>query len=255
MSRARSGFALVAALLGTAAAFAQPASGVARVADKKLEDTPRLTVRGDAELKKPADEIYLRIGVVTENTDAGEALDANTERMNAVVKVLERAGLTKDEYKTGRFQIRPKYTRRPRQVDADWTPKIVGYSVTNSISIETKKIDQAGRYIAEANRAGANSADVAGFGLAEPRMYRAEAIRKATENALRDAREMAEAAGLRLVRIININLDSAATPRGPEASPMMMSRARGADSGAPPIEAGDVTIRAAVSVSYEIAPQ
>lgn len=242
--------ALAATFLTTPATLAQTTEPV--VPDKKLEDVAKLTVRGEIELKKAADQIRLRVGVVTEATEAGEALEQNSTKMRDVVAALKRTGLTDDEYETGRFQIRPKYTRRPRQPDADWSPKIIGYEVTNSVSIETKKLDIAGDVISAGNRAGANTVEVTGFALSNPREFRPELIAGATRNGLADARALAEAANLRLVRIISISLDGMSTRA---ESMMMASRGRAmADSSTPPIEAGDVSLRANVNIVYEIAP-
>jgi uncharacterized protein YggE len=190
---------------------------------------------------------------VTENRDAGEALQQNTDLMNAVVSAIEKVGLTDDEYETGRFRIRPQYSRRPHRPESDWKPQIIGYEVTNSVVITTKQLDLAGEVIQAANQAGANTVDVAGFSLSDPRAYRAEAIREATQHAIADAQALADAASLHLVRILAINLDH--TPvRGPEKLYRGMQAAADA-GGPPPITAGDVTIRASVNIVYEIAPR
>lgn len=226
----------------------------AKDATRKLEDTPKLTVRGDVELKKPADQLRLRVGVVTEHREAAQALDANNTRMLEVVEALKRVGLSKDEYETGRFRVRPNYSRRPRQASPEWKPQIVGYEVVNDVLIKTHQLDMAGEIIEETNRVGANTIEVLGFTLAKPRTYRGEAIAGATKNALSDAKALAEAAGLDLVRILSIQLDQMSSP----VSERMMQRggmAMAADGGsAPPITPGDVTIRAGVTIVYEIAP-
>jgi len=230
-------------------------TGSAAAEERKLEDTSKLTVRGEAELRKPADQLRLNIGVVTEGDEAASTLRENTDRMKAVVAAIEKIGLTDDEYKTGRFRIRPTYSRRPRQPAADWKPKITGYEVVNSIVVRTKQLDLAGKLIETANKAGANTVDVVAFELADPRTHRAEAIRDATKNAVADARTLAEAAGLDLVRIIIINLDH--TPASSPEMTFINTRSRAmADSGAaPPLTPGDVTVRAGVTIVYEIAPR
>ncbi len=221
---------------------------------RKLEDTPKLTVRGEAELDKPADELQIRIGVVTENREAAEALDENSSRMLDVVEALKHAGLEKNEYETGRFQVRPNYSRRPRQAGPDWKPQIIGYEVVNDILVKTGKLDMAGELIEQANKAGANTIDVLGFTLSDPRKHRAEAIATATRNARADAEALAEAAGLRLVRVLAINLDSTPTPVREMASQRMMAMAADGSGATPPITPGDVTVRAGVTMIYEIAP-
>ncbi len=221
-------------------------------ADEVDAVVPVLTVRGDAQLEKPADELRIRVGVVTESDEAPTALRENSRQMNDVIDALKKTGLTDKEYQTSQFQIQPVYTRRPRQAPVDWKPKIVGYRVTNSLNVKTKKLELAGELIQAANEAGANSIDSISFGLADPRTHRDEAIRAATSNALTDARTLADAASLRLVRVLSITLDQAAAPR-PTIQRMSAGMAMAEAAIPPPIQPGDVTVHANVTVVYEIA--
>jgi uncharacterized protein YggE len=213
---------------------------------------PKLTVRGQSELEKPADRLNLKIGVVTEHADAREAMTANSSLMNDVLKAVGRVGLKKDEYQTGRFRVRPVYERRPRGAEQDWQPRILHYEVANSIRVKTQQLDLAGEIIDAATQAGANDVGDIHFDLARPRTYRQEAITKATNNAVKDARTLAEAAGVRLVRLLSINLDQTGL------RPPVARRSRGVAAASmestPPIAAGDVTVSAGVSLVYEIAP-
>ena len=224
----------------------------ATAADGVETIVPSLTVRGDAQLDKPADELRIRVGVVTESDEAPTALRENSRQMNDVIDALKKTGLTDKEYQTSQFQIQPMYTRRTRQSPVDWKPKIIGYRVSNSLNVKTKKLELAGELIQAANEAGANSIDSISFGLADPRTHRAEAIRAATANALTDARTLAEAAGLRLVRVLSITLDQAAAPQPIPIQRMSAGMAM-AEAAPPPIQPGDVTVRASVTVRYEIA--
>ncbi len=220
-----------------------------------LDDLPRLTVRGDAVLHKPADQLRLRVAVVTEGAEAGACVSENNRRMTAVVKAIEKCGLDKAEYQTGRFSIQPRYNRRPRQADENWTRRIIGYEVTNSLAIRTKQMHLAGEIIEAANNAGANSVDGITFDLANRRTHRAEAIVAATGNARSDAAILARSAEVRLVRIISINLDDS---RPPTPGPRMLraeSMAAGVAATAPPIQPGDVPVQASVTIVYEIAPR
>ncbi len=213
----------------------------------------KLTVRGDAQLHKPADQLRLNVGVVTEATQAGEALQENSRRMVDVVEALEEVGLTKGEYETGQFNLQPQYSRRPRQAGPEWRPQIISYQVTNTLSIKTKRLDLAGELIEAANQAGANSIGAIGFDLADPRTHRAEAIAAAAANALADAHSLADAASVQLVRIITITLDEPA-----HWQPIRTMAAReglaAAAAPPPPIIPGKITVRAGVTVIYEIAP-
>lgn len=238
--------ALLAMLLPVTNALSAPQN------DEK--EITKLAVRGTAELKKPADELRLTVGVITVHRDATEAMQENAKRMTAVIRAIKKAGLDDDEFETGRFRVMPRYSRRPRQPDPDWRPRIVDYEVTNTLNIATRQLDLAAKLIDSANRAGANTIDSISFGLANPRMYRAEAIKEATRHAIEDANVLAESAALKLVRIMSMTLDSA-QPQPPAPMSRRMMMASGAAEASTPIVPGDVTIRATVNIVYEIAPR
>lgn len=220
--------------------------------ETKLDERPNLTVRGEALLKVPADQMHLNIAAVTHAETADRALDQNTALMENVIQALKKTGLTEDEYQTGQFQIDPEWSPRPRQTPEEWRPRIVGYSVTNRLAIKTKKLTLAGKLIGAATDAGANAIDSIVFDLADPRKYRGQAIQQATANALADARSLADAASVKLVRVLTLSLDNAvATPFRVGAE----SFARGAmtaEAAAPPISSGEVTVQAGVMLVYEI---
>lgn len=209
-----------------------------------------LVVKGSAELRRPADRANLAIAVVTEHAEAGTALERNNEAMRRVVSALVAVGLEEREYETGRFSLRPTYSRRPRQPAEDWKPQITGYEVTNSLTVRTTRLDRVGAIVEAANRAGANSVNVVGFDLADPQKYRLEAIREATRQARSEAAALAAAADVSLVRILRIALD-ASEPKPAEMAFTMAARSA-ESAGGPPIVAGDVTLSAIVHISYEI---
>ncbi len=222
--------------------------------DQEKPDPAILTVRGDATLEKPADQLRVSIGVVTEHASASTAMAENAERMDDVVRAMRKAGLTEQEYETGRFSLQPQYSRRPRNAEPDWKAQIIGYRVTNELTVKTERIEMAGKLLEACTSAGANSINSISFTLADPRVHRAEAIATATRHARADAKVLADAAGQRLIRIRSISLDQAdwrppipLAQRGGGAMAM-------AESMPPPIAPGDVTIRASVTIVYEIAP-
>lgn len=219
------------------------------------EDVARLHVRGTAELEKPADQLRISIGVVTEDDDATQAMNDNSRRMRRVLEAVEDAGLEDDEYETGSFQVRPVYSQRPprQQMEENWRPRIIAYSVTNTINVKTQQLELAGEIIQAANEAGANTIDSIQFTLADARTHRAEAIAVATANARQDARALAGAAGVQLVRVLEVRLDDAQPIRPPQPFGYERAMATQADSSAP-VSPGDVTVRSSVNLVYEIKP-
>jgi uncharacterized protein len=217
-----------------------------------FDEVPQLAVRGEALLSVPADQMQMNMGVVTSADTAEEALELNTQKMKRVEKALLKTGLVKDEYRTGRFQIQPKWMPRPRQAPKDWQPRIAGYSVTNSLQVKTRKLKLAGKLIEAGIEAGANQINSIIFNLADPRKFRSRAIEKATANAKADAASLARAAGVNLAGILLLKLENTAeVPKKLRLANFMESAAPRGDV-SPPISPEDVTVRASIMLIYRI---
>lgn len=211
---------------------------------------PKITLSAQGLIFKPADELQITISVVELGENAEAVLASNSTKMQAVIANLEGIGLTKEDYRTGRFNIHPTYTPYPKDPPSNWKPSINGYEVTNSITIKTNKITLAGKMIDAANKAGANSIENIHFALHDARSHWHEAISIATTNAINDANVIAQAASVKLGRLLSISLDST-NCINPRANNIYFAKSMGADA-VPPIEGGDVTVTANVSIVYEI---
>lgn len=223
---------------------------ISSYANDSQSEVPKITLSAQALIYKPADELQITIGVVELGDKAESVLAANSVKMQSVIASLESIGLTKADYQTGRFNIHPTYTPYPKDPPANWKASINGYEVTNSIAIKTDKISMAGKIIDAANKAGANSIENIHFALHDARNYWHEAVSQATANAINDANVIAQAAGVKLGRLLNVSLDSSNTI-SPRTNNIYFAKSMGNEA-IPPIEAGDVSITANVSISYEI---
>lgn len=213
---------------------------------------PQLTVRGNATIQVPADQLQMQVGVTSEAKTVKQALDENTKKIQAIEQVFKKIGLSRKEYKTGRFQIQPRWSTRPPKYHDNWHAEIIGYRVNNHFSIKTRQIELGGKIIESCTRAGANTIDSIIFNLATPREYRSKAIAAATNNARADANALAAAAELRLGEVLDINLDDATST--PLRSRSMAFSAEMAKSAAPSLNLspGEVTVHASVTITYEI---
>lgn len=213
------------------------------------DSLPQLVVQADATIKAKPDLLQMRLGVVTESVSAGVALADNNQRMQTLMEMLAVLGISKDNLSTGQFQIRPEWSVPPRPTPANWRREIVAYRVSNDLNVETTRVDLAGELLALAQKAGANQIGGLQFGLADPEMYRQEAISKATANALRKAQTLAEAAGAQLGPIVSLSLNS----YGGYAGPQLMKMERAMDvSSSVPVAAGKVDVQAGVSIIYRL---
>lgn len=211
-------------------------------------DVPQLTLSASATIWKPSDELQLKIGVTTRKNTAREALAENSFMMQNAIANLERIGLTKDDYETSHFSINPVYTICPPNPPPNWRAEINGYDVANTILIRTPKLDMAGQIIDAANEAGANSITDIRFGLRGSRDYWTEALSAAGANAVKDAQAIAASTGVRLVRVLSISLNHTQV-NSPALNVASFAKAAGA---APPIEPGEVSLTANVTLIYQI---
>ena len=223
-----------------------PAAGFA--ASKK--NPSKLTLSAQSTIRKAADELQIKIAVITIGESAEGSLAENSQKMHAVIDSLQTAGFTKDDYETGQFSIRPTYTPYPQYAPHDWKPSINGYEVSHSISIHTDKLDMAGKIIDLSNKAGANSISDIRFTLRNPHQYWNEALLLAGSTAVNDATALAHATGVKLGRVLNISLNNTQV-HSPQVNASYLAKAMAGDS-APPIEPGDVSLTAHVTIEYEI---
>jgi hypothetical protein len=212
-----------------------------------------LAVRGEASLYKPADELKMSLGVVSQADSAEEAVSECRKTMGEVIQALEKEGISKKEYSLGYFNIQPLWSQQVGQQQGPQkeVPSIVGYKASYNILIRTDQIGKAGLLIDKASRAGANSVDSLHFGLRDARSFREEAMGVAAANAMADASSLALAVRQKLVRILNVALDDA-RPEPIVGRNLSMLMTKGA--GEIPINPGEVEVTASVTLVYEIAP-
>jgi len=225
---------------------------VAVFAEEKLAE---LHVRGEARLMVAPDQVSVVLGVTSESSSAKKAIASNNRKMNNIIRALQLLGLDDSDYKTRRFNVQPIWSSRPKGADKQWSSKIVAYRVDNSLHVTTQQLDILGELIAATTEAGANQVNSIRFSLADPRQYRAKVIASAMENAKADAYSLAEASGDKIARTLSLRLDNAAASVSRPKVAAMQSRMM-MDSVvefAPPIDAGDITVSASVSVVYQLA--
>jgi uncharacterized protein len=204
-----------------------------------------LTVSASADVARAPDQLRLTAGVLTNAATAADAMAANAARMNAVLAALKAAGMADRDVQTTGLSLSPQYRYVQNQ-----SPVLTGYQARNSISLRTLKLADAGKLIDGAIKAGANEVQGPEFALANPDAALDEARTIAVAKARARAELYAKAAGLKVKRIASISEVGAA----PEPGPRPMLRSAMADSGAaPPVQPGELTLTAQVTIMFELA--
>ncbi len=205
-----------------------------------------LTVSGSGEVKAAPDRAALSTGVVTRERSAAAALAGNARAMNAVFDTLRRAGIAEKDIQTSNFQVSPQYSADKPGTNAP--PRVVGYEVSDTVNVTVEDLGRLGPTIDALVAAGSNQIDGPTFSIADPKPLLAKAREDAVKDAVARAQAYAGAAGVTLGPIASIYEGGGAATIEPTGRMMSMLK-----SAAPtPIAAGEESVTATVSISWEI---
>jgi|SRR5436190_14911002 len=202
----------------------------------------RVVVTGEGSVSVTPDVAQIRSGVTTRGKTVHEATEANSKIMAAILNALAESGIPQKDVRTTQFSIQPAYAAQ----EPGKEQKLVGYSVGNHVTAKIKHIEKLGDVLDRLIAAGATDVWNVELLVSDP----AKALDQAREAAVADARRKAEvyakAAGVPLGRVLAIEEGGGFAP-----GPMRAFAER--SSAAVPIAPGENTLRAAVTVEFEIA--
>lgn len=214
--------------------------------DSASAETPRtISVSGEGEATGTPDMAIMQFGVVAEGKTAGEAMTANSQAMTKVRDKLKELGIAAKDMQTSNFSLNPVYPPYDRNKPEE--RKITGYSVNNSLTVRLRDIDKVGATIDAAVGAGANNLGGLNFGFQDQSDLEDEAKKDAVRQARATAELVAKEAGVSLGEVMTIAVNSYSG----RPQPVAMSRMATAES-ATPIEAGESSLSASVSITYRI---
>jgi uncharacterized protein len=211
-----------------------------------MPPVPQISVTARAEVKVIPDRANIQISVQTRAATADAAAAENARKQKTVIDALRALKIDAKDISTAGYNVYPEQRYEPNR-----EPVIVGYNVTNTLSVELKSVDLVGRVIDAALGAGANMISSLQFYASNTEAARQEAIAMAIRKARADADAAARAAGGTITGLLDITVGSyyAPPPRPVEL------RAKGVMAAAPtmdtPISAGDQTLAVDVSTRWQ----
>lgn len=205
-----------------------------------------VSVTGRGESSAAPDMATITLGVTVQAPSAGEAMRQNTARQQTVIDTLRGRGIEGRDIQTSGLSLTPlqDFSGEGRP------PVITGYQATNMVTVRVRDLPRLGEALDALVGAGAN--EIHGIGFQRENLEEADALARARAvvNARLRAGIMAHAAGMELGRIVAIT-DGASQP-GPR--PMMRAMAMDSASAPVPIEAGELSVAAEVTVTWELQP-
>jgi uncharacterized protein YggE len=158
---------------------------------------------------------------------------------------LRALGISGDKVSTMNYNVSPEVQYSPNN---SAPPRVTGYTVTNTVRAELVRLDDVGRVIDAVLGKGANELSSLQFFSSKADSARRAALSAAVANARADAEVLARAAGGSLGQLVEISTGE--LPVRPIAVPMAKMSAQAST----PIEPGQQTTEATVSVRWVFIP-
>ena len=208
---------------------------------------PRVVTSGEGQVRTSPDRATVLVGVQTRSPTAAVAAADNARRQKAILDTIKALGIPTEQLTTQNYSVAPEMRYDPNGAP----PKVTGYTVSNTVRVELKRIDQVGSVIDAALAKGANQIAGVQFAVSNIAEVRRQALAEAVRNARADAEALARAAGGSLGSLIEV------TSSGPVYRPVMgqiQLRGVAAEAAPTPIEAGEQVISATVTAVWQFIP-
>ena len=210
-----------------------------------------LRVAGDGQIQVSPDHAIVRLGATAQAEEATAAQDQVNLIMEKALAGLREMGIAEEKIQTSDLSLWPVYEQpQPDARGMMRPPNIVGYQASNVVSVDLDDLTKIGAVIDACVAAGANQLQGVQFGLRNDTRAKAEALRRAVEAARSKAEVLAQATGLPLGPLMELNesgVDFQPPPQPMYARGMAMEMA--ADT---QVQPGQLTVTARVTLVYRL---
>lgn len=206
-----------------------------------------ITVTGTGDAVGIPDIATMSFSVVQQGDTVESVTTATNDAMNNIVATLKGAGIADEDLQTTGYNLNPRYDYTKNK-----SGEIIGYSLTQSVTVKIRNLDDIGAVVDAATNAGANDISSPTFDIDDPEAVKTEARAEAFTKANAKAESLAEAAAVNLGDIVTFSEDDGGYvyPQPYYAERSLAGDALMADSAT--IEVGSQEVNVSVSVTYAI---
>lgn len=218
-----------------------------------------ITVSGEGEVTAVPDTATFSVTILERAETVAEAQEIATAKSNDIVAYLESEGIDEKDVQTADYSVYPEYeySTRTCAIDEYCVPgkqTLIGYQVSQTITIKVRDTEQAGDLLTGVGELGASQVSGLSFTIDDEEALQASARDEAIAQAKEKADELARALGVRVVRIVGFS-ENGSYP------PMPYALGRGAANfdavaqetkAAPSLPVGENKIYSNVTITYEI---
>lgn len=159
-------------------------------------------VNGEGKVTVTPDIAIINLGIESQEATVAEAQAKAAEAMDNLIQALKDQGVDEKDIQTQYFNI-SKVTRWDND---KMTEVVIGYRVTNTVTVKIRDVEKAGTIIDAVVAAGGDLTRINGitFTVDDPTSYYNEARKAAIANAKAKAQQMAAESGAKLGKITYI---------------------------------------------------
>jgi uncharacterized protein len=217
-------------------------SGPVRAANGDASAPNTVAVSGLGRVTGTPDVLRLAMGVQRTGSDVNDALNLANGDIKRITDALHKHNVADKDIQTSDLSINPHW-------DKD---RINGYDVAESLTVQLRKLSDAGAAVSDAAAAGGNATriDSVSFDIEDNQQLVDQARTAAFADAKAKAEQYAKLAGRSLGRVSQVSESTDTQPRPvPYAA---MDAAGAAEKSAVPISAGSQQVSVTTSVVWEL---
>ncbi len=215
-----------------------------------------VTVEAEGKISAQPDIAYVDLSVAVTGSTVAEVTEEANSKMAVIIDGLKGLGVEREDIKTTQYNLWPRYNdRKPRPENeleiADQEPQIVGYQINQTVQVKVRDLSIVDQVVDSGTKNGANQVGSLRFDIDEASEFKDQAREIAFEKAREKAEKMADAAGVKLGRVVTFSEGYNAFPMRGMAN-FALDEAAVSVASAPAIEPGSQDLTINVSVTYEI---
>ncbi len=215
------------------------------VSQTTTEKKTTFDVEGQGKVTAIPDTAEINLGIQVNKPTVEAAQKEANQKINKITDELKKQGIEEKYIKTINYSVYPEYDYRAGQ-------KIVGYNVNITLKVKVKDFEKINKVIDVGTSLGANQVGGLNFTIDDEKLeeLKMEARKQAIEKAKVKAKEIANASGIKLGRLVNVSENLSSYPPTP-----LTAREMGI-GGAPEekqtqIQPGESEITVSIILSYE----
>ncbi len=198
-----------------------------------------ITVVGHGEASGSPDVFMATVGVSVRSRRIAGVMAEVKAKARAVIDAVLESGVAAEDVRTAWMSVHPQFDGN----------KIAGYAADNSVRITVRELSKVSDVLDKAVSAGGEAAQLSGvsFDLQDSTDLSTQARERAFADAKARAEQYATLSGGTLGKVLRIDETGGHSNPSPRAEFAMLRAA-----GGPPVEAGQQTVSAEITVTWEL---